>query len=206
MLKTLHAKDLGDNVPKRHGTLAPKLARLFNHFTGWRTVGDIPNISQAVVIGAPHTSNFDGVYVLPLLIALDIDIKILGKKELFAVPILSHFLRWAGVMPIDRDKKGSVLQANIDRFATARPLFLGLSPEGTRGYGETWRTGFYYLAMGASVPIIPVALDYDKKELRFMSPFYPTGDITADLPKIYAYFQGVTPKHPKNLSKPLLDL
>lgn len=194
---------LGDRVPKRCGRITPKIARLFNRLTGWRTVGQIPNIDQAVVIGAPHTSNLDGVYALPLLVELGVDIKILAKKELFGVPILSQFLTWVGVMPIDRGKKGSVLQANIDRFATKEPLFLGLAPEGTRTRTEKWKTGFYYLAVGAGVPIIPAALDYRMKTLQFLPSFYPTGDIEQDLPKIYAYFQDITPKHPHHFNLPL---
>lgn len=194
---------LGDNVPKRGGSIAPKLATLFLKFKGWTIVGDIVDIPQAVVLAVPHTSNIDGIYAIPTLLALDIDIRLLGKKQLFGIPILSGFLRWAGVMPIDRDKKGSVLQANIDRFKTGEPLFLGLAPEGTRKYTDSWKTGFYYLAYESSVPIIPVAMDYKTKEVRFMDAFYPTGDIDADMPKIYNYYKGVVPKHPKNLSKPL---
>lgn len=202
----LTTAQLGDNVPRRNGSITPKLANIFNRMAGWKTVGDIADIKKAVLIGVPHTSNFDGVYTLPLLIELDIDIKILGKKELFVLPVLSHFLKWAGVMAIDRQKKGSTLQAMIDKFHSSDELFLALAPEGTRGYTEQWKTGFYYLAVGAGVPIIPVALDYGNRELRFMQAFYPTGDIDADLPKLYAYYQGVVPKHPKNLSKPLQSL
>ena len=205
-MSMLTSKDLGAHVPRRHGNIGARLASVFNRLTGWRTVGTVPDIRQAVIIGAPHTSNFDGVFTLPLLIALDINISILGKKELFAVPILSQFLSWAGVIPIDRGKKGSVLQSSLDKFATGKPLFLGLSPEGTRGYSDKWRTGFYYLATGANVPILPISLDYGKKELRFLPLFYPTGDLEADLPKIVALFTGVTPKHFERLSQPLQDL
>ncbi|MBO6224786.1 MAG: glycerol acyltransferase, partial [Psychrobacter sp.] len=67
-------------------------------------------------------------------------------------------------------------------------------------------TGFYYLAVGAGVPILPVALDYNTKEVRFLSPVYPSGDIDADLPKIYAQYKGVIPKHPERLSQPLQDM
>ena len=202
----LTTNELGEQVPRRHGRFAKRLARWVYRLCGWQTVGSIPNISQAVLIGVPHTSNFDGMVAIPMVLALDLDVRILGKKQLFGVPILSQFLRWAGVMPIDRDKKGSVLQANIDRFKTGKPLFLALAPEGTRRYTEQWKTGFYYLAVGAGVPIIPVAMDYRTKQIRFMKPFYPTGDIDADLPQIYAYFRGVTPKHPQFLSKPLQEL
>lgn len=202
----LTAPDLGDSVPKRHGKLFQVLGEKFLHLNNWQVVGEIPNIPQAVLLAVPHTSNVDGVWAIATLLALDLDIKLMGKKELFKLPVLSHFLKWAGVIPIDRDKKGSVLQGSIDKFKTGQPLFLGLAPEGTRGYTDTWKTGFYYLAVGAGVPIIPIAMDYQAREVRFMKPFYPTGDIDADLPKIYAYYQGVVPKHPKNLSKPLQDL
>ncbi|MDO5651147.1 MAG: lysophospholipid acyltransferase family protein [Moraxella sp.] len=206
MLPTLTHSDLGDNVPRRHGKLVPMLAQKFLTALGWRIAGTMPNIPQAVLLAVPHTSNIDGVYAIPTVLALDIDIKIMGKKQLFAVPIFSHFLRWVGVIPIDRDKKGSVLQANIDRFKTGEPLLLALAPEGTRDYTDSWKTGFYYLAVGAGVPILPVAMDYATKEVRFLPPFYPTGDIETDLPQIYAYYQGVVPKHPARLSKPLQEL
>lgn len=202
----LTADMLGDKVPRRHDNISKRLAGWFYRWCGWKTVGQLPNISQAVLIGVPHTSNIDGLYAIPMVIGLDLDVRIMGKKELFAVPLLSQFLHWAGVIPIDRDKKGSVLQANIDRFNTGEPLFLALAPEGTRGYTQSWKTGFYYLAWQAGVPIIPVAMDYATKEIRFMTPFYPTGDIDADLPKIYQYFTGVVPKHRQNLSKPLKEL
>lgn len=205
-LPVIDPDTLGTNVPRRHGRLAPRLAKKFLDKTGWKIVGEIPNISQAVLLAVPHTSNMDGVYAIPTLLALDVDIKLLGKKELFKLPILSHFLDWAGIIPIDRDKKGSVLQGNINRFKTGKPLFLGLAPEGTRSYTNEWRTGFYYLAVGAGVPILPVAMDYKSKEVRFMPLFYPTGDIEADLPKIYAYYQGVEGRHIQNMSKPLQDL
>ena len=198
---------LPPNVPKRGGgVLIKKIASYINQLTGWKAVGSLPNISQAVLIGVPHTSNFDGVFVLPLLIEMDIQLTILAKKQLFYVPILANFLRKMGAVPIDRDKKGSVLGANIERFASKRPLFLALAPEGTRSYTNSWKTGFYYLALNAQVPIIPVAIDYGKKQIHFMSPFYPSGDIEHDLPKIYQYYQGVVAKYPKNVSKPLQDL
>lgn len=205
-LATLTHDMIGNRVPKRNGTLAVYLSKRFLKTLGWRIVGDIPNIPQAVLLAVPHTSNVDGLYAIPTLLALNVDIKILGKKELFRVPVLSSFLHWAGIIPIDRDKKGSVLQANIDRFKTGKPLFLGLAPEGTRGYSDAWRTGFYYLAMGAGVPIIPVAMDYKTKEIRFLDAFEPTGDIDADLPKIIAMYKGVVPRVPAHLSQPLQDL
>ena len=206
ILPRLSKKQLGNLVPRRGNKVAPVIAAALLKAAGWRTVGEIPNIPQAVVLALPHTSNVDGVYAIPGLFALDLKISIMGKHTLFKVPVLAQLLNWIGVVPIDRSNKGSVLQASIDRFKTGEPLFLGLSPEGTREYTKNWKTGFYYLAVGAGVPILPVALDYKTKEIRFMSLVYPTGNIEADLPKIYVQYQGVLPRHPERLSQPLKDV
>ncbi|TXD96272.1 glycerol acyltransferase [Psychrobacter frigidicola] len=206
VLPKLRKKDLGDLIPKRGGKVASIVASWLLKTAGWQTVGEIPNISQAVVLALPHTSNVDGVYAIPSLFALDLKISIMGKHTLFKVPVLAQLLNWIGIIPIDRSNKGSVLQSSIDKFKTGEPLFLGLSPEGTRKYTESWKTGFYYLALGANVPILPVALDYNTKEVRFLSLVTPTGDIEADLPKIYNQYQGVIPRHPERLSQPLQDV
>ena len=205
-LPMLRKKDLGPLIPKRGNRFAPIVASALLKAAGWRTVGTIPNISQAVVLALPHTSNIDGIYAIPSLFALDLKISIMGKHTLFKVPVLAQLLNWIGVIPINRGDKGSVLQSSIDKFKTGEPLFLGLSPEGTRQYTESWKTGFYYLAVGANVPILPVALDYKTKEIRFLSLVYPTGDIEADLPKIYVQYRGVMPRHPERLSQPLQDI
>ena len=205
-LPRLTRKDLGRLVPRRGGKLTPIIASYLLKIAGWRTVGHIPDIPQAVVLALPHTSNVDGVYAIPSLFALDLKISIMGKHTLFKVPVFAQLLHWIGVIPIDRDNKGSVLQASINKFKTGEPLFLGLSPEGTREYTKKWKTGFYYLALGANVPILPVALDYKTKEIRFLSLIYPTGDIEVDLPKIYTQYYGVVPRHPERLSQPLQDV
>ena len=206
ILPNLSKKQLGNLVPKRGNKIAPVIASALLKAAGWRTVGEIPNIPQAVVLALPHTSNVDGIYAIPSLFALDLKISIMGKHTLFKIPGVAQLMHWIGVVPIDRSNKGSVLQSSIDQFKNGEPLFLGLSPEGTRDYTEKWKTGFYYLAVGAGVPILPVALDYKTKEIRFMSLVYPTGDIEADLPKIYAQYKGVLPRHPERLSQPLKDV
>lgn len=206
VLPKLSRAQLGDKIPKRGGKVTPVVASALIKMAGWRNVGEIPNIPQAVVLALPHTSNVDGMYAIPCLFALDLNISIMAKHTLFKIPVFAQLLHWVGVIPINRGKKGSVLQASIDKFKTGKPLFLGLAPEGTRQYTENWKTGFYYLAVGAGVPILPVALDYNTKEVRFLSPIYPSGDIDTDLPKIYAQYKGVMPKHPERLSKPLQDM
>ncbi|WP_201587205.1 lysophospholipid acyltransferase family protein [Psychrobacter jeotgali] len=205
-LPKLSRKNIGSLVPRRGGVITPFISSVLVKLAGWRTVGEIPNLSQAVVLALPHTSNIDGVYALPSLFALDLKISILGKHTLFKVPVLAQLLRWMGVIPIDRGNKGSVLQASIDRFKSGEALFLGLAPEGTRQYTKEWKTGFYYLAVGANVPILPVALDYKTREVRFLSLVHPTGDIKADLAAIYTQYRGVVPRHPERMSQPLKDV
>lgn len=202
----LKASLLGNKVPKRGGKLAPPISRTILKLLGWKVVGNLPNVSKAVLIGLPHTSNFDGLYAIPAVLALDVDIKLMGKDSLFKYPILSDFFKWAGVIPIDRSKKGSVLKASIDKFNSRDSLFLGLAPEGTRGYTDKLKTGFYYIAKEANVPIIPVAMDYKTKEVRFMDPVYPTGDYDADIKQLLSQFKGIVPKYPDKMSKILKDL
>ena len=206
ILPSLSRKQVGDKVPRRGNKISPVIGSWLMKSAGWQTVGEIPNISQAVVLALPHTSNVDGVYAIPSLFALDLKISIMGKHTLFKVPVFAQLLNWMGIIPINRTDKGSVLQASIDKFKSGEPLFLGLAPEGTRKYTESWKTGFYYLAVGAGVPILPVALDYNTKEVRFLSLIHPTGDIEADLSKIYAQYKGVMPRHPERLSQPLQDI
>lgn len=205
-LRQLTHKSLGDKVPRRGGSIAPPIARRLFKLMGWRAVGEIPNVPKAVFLALPHTSNFDGLYAIPLVLGLDLDINIMGKDSLFKYPVLARFFKWAGIIPINRSKKGSVLQATIDRLKSSESLYLGLAPEGTRNYTDKWKTGFYYIAEGAQVPIIPVAMDYKTKEIRFLKPVYTTGDYDKDVMKIVEQYKGVVPKYPEKMSKPLRDI
>ncbi|MUG32757.1 MULTISPECIES: 1-acyl-sn-glycerol-3-phosphate acyltransferase [Psychrobacter] len=204
--KRLTHKDLGDKVPRRGGSVAPPIARALFKLMGWRAVGEIPNVPKAVFLALPHTSNFDGLYAIPLVLGLDLDINIMGKDSLFKYPVLASFFKWAGIIPIDRSKKGTVLQASIHKLKSSKSMYLGLSPEGTRDYTDSWKTGFYYIADGAQVPIVPVAMDYKSKEVRFLTPVYTTGDYEKDVLKIVEQYKGVVPKHPEKMSKPLQDI
>lgn len=205
-LKQLTHKSLGDKVPRRGGSISPPIARRLFKLLGWKAVGEIPNVPKAVFLALPHTSNFDGLYAIPLILGLDLDINIMGKDSLFKYPILARFFKWAGIIPINRSKRGTVLQASIDRLKSSESLYLGLAPEGTRDYTDKWKTGFYYIADGAQVPIIPVAMDYKTKEIRFLNPVYTTGGYDKDVMKIVEQYKGVVPKYPEKMSKPLKDI
>lgn len=205
-LAPLDPSQFGENVPRRND---PKIARLANKYlemSGWQIVGEVPNVKKLVMLAVPHTSNEDGWNAVMGILSVGIDFKLMGKKELFRIPVIGQFLKWGGMVSIDRQKKGSTLQATIDRFNTEAQFWLGLAPEGTRSYTEKWKTGFYHIAVGAGVPILPIAMDYKTKQMRFMPLFYPTGDYDADLPKILENYRGVEGKHFEKMSQPLQDL
>lgn len=206
MMQQMDFGKFGKNLPRKNRTIASKIARRLLSMSGWRILGQLPDVPKMVIIGAPHTSNFDGVPAILALLAMDIDIRVMGKSELFAVPILAQFLRYVGVMPIDRAKKGSTLAATIDAFACHEQLIIALAPEGTRSHTDSFKSGFYYIATGAGVPIVAAALDYARKEIRFYPPFYPTGDYARDLPLIVAHFVGAVGKNPNNMAQILQDL
>ena len=202
----LDPSQFGSNVPRRDDPNIAKLAAKYLKMRGWQLVGEVPNVKQLVMLAVPHTSNEDGWNAVMGILTLGIDVKLMGKKELFRLPLIGPFLKWGGMISIDRQKKGSTLQATLEQFKQQDQLWLALAPEGTRSYTDKWKTGFYHIAVGAGVPILPIAMDYNTKQMRFMPLFYPTGDYDADLPKILENYRGVLGKHFEKMSQPLQDL
>jgi 1-acyl-sn-glycerol-3-phosphate acyltransferase len=165
---------------------------------GWRIVGEIDKkLEKCVFIVIPHTSWFDffiGIFTRGII---GVELNWLGKKELFGFP-LGWYFRYMGGAPLDR-KGGLNMVDSIAQVFENRKIFrLGLSPEGTRKKVIELKTGFYYIAEKANVPIIPVAFNYGKKEVNFGSPFYTTGDIDGDLKIVLPHFKDVLGKIPEN--------
>lgn len=196
---------LPPQVPHRGGRISRRVAAALLRLLGWRVAGSVPDVAKCVVVAVPHTSNFDGLYVLPAMLALDLKMSIFGKKSLFAVPGLAAFLRWAGVMPLDRERAGGVVDEAVAAFRRSEQLFLGISPEGTRHAAPKWKSGYWRIARGASVPVLPVAIDYGRREVRFLPLFTPTADMAADHAALAALFCGIEPKHKHRLSWPLRE-
>jgi 1-acyl-sn-glycerol-3-phosphate acyltransferase len=163
----------------------------------WKIQGDFnPEIKKCVFIVAPHTSWWDFSLGVLARNILDIEVNFVGKKELFKPPFGWYF-RWMGGAPVDRVSKEKKVSAIASIFKTKKVFRLALSPEGTRQKTERWRTGFYYIAEEANVPIIMVAFDYGRRITKFSEPFYTTGDIKKDLPEIQSFYEGVLGKFPK---------
>ena len=163
---------------------------------GWKISGSIPHsMQQCVFIVIPHTSWHDFYIGLLARGIIDLEINWVGKKELFRFPLNIYF-RWMGGEPLDRTgglNKVDSIAAIFEKKPTFR---LAIAPEGTRKKVEELKTGFYYIALKANVPIIPVAFDYGKKEVNLRLPFYPTGNIKEDLSLISRHFIEVDGKIP----------
>jgi 1-acyl-sn-glycerol-3-phosphate acyltransferase len=184
------------------------IKKIFAYFfkrKGWTATGTIPkNIKKCIIIGAPHTSNWDFVYGVGSLNYYNIDIKYLAKKELFVFPFKKMFYALGGI-PVDRSKSGSLVDQIIEMFNKSEELIVLIPPEGTRKKVRKWKTGFYRIALGAKVPIILGALDYKAKTTNLGPVFYPTGNMEEDFAYIRNYYEGVNAKIPENFSPPYLD-
>ena len=163
---------------------------IYFRILGWKLIGEFPEIDKCVVIVAPHTSWVD--FFLGLLVrrVVDLEINYLGKKSLFSPPFGWYF-RWMGGTPIDRSKSNDTVNLIADIFKEHRIFRLALSPEGTRKKVTQWKTGFYYIAKTAHVPILMVAFDYGKKEVKISGLNYPSEDRESDFGHYRSFFNGV---------------
>ncbi|HBX71284.1 MAG TPA: glycerol acyltransferase [Chloroflexi bacterium] len=172
-------------------------ARAVLRLIGWRTQVLPPPTASYVLIGAPHTSNWDFVIVLLLMAAEKLPIRIMGKDSLFRGPI-GVFMRSLGAIPVNRNEKTNLVDQVAAKFAEYDELVIGISPEGTRNKTTRWRTGFYYIALKAGVPIVMAYLDYENKVCGLGPSITPTGDIQADFMIIRDFYTGIKGKYPDN--------
>ena len=170
---------------------------LFFKIMGWSIEGTIdPKVTHAVIIVVPHTSSFDFILGLLIRSVLGLRINYLGKKELFIWPF-KYYFRWTGGRPLDRTGGQNNVSAIAHLFEGEKLFRLALSPEGTRKKVKDWRTGFYYIAQEAQVPVVPIALVYREKQIRIGQPIEITGAIEKELPQIQLFFKGSNGKVPE---------
>jgi dephospho-CoA kinase len=185
----------------------PNLPRGGNAFTRWlgraglrlmrfRVVADLPDLKQFVVIGAPHTTNWDFVLSMLLLFALGLRIHWIGKHTIFRWPF-GGLMRALGGIAVDRSEPGDLIDQVVARFRAEERFAVGLSPEGTRRRTERWKSGFYRIAVAARVPIVLGVIDFGRRELRLDSVFHPSGDFEADLPLIRRVYRAEQAKYPE---------
>lgn len=179
----------GPLVPRTGGTLSRVLGRVALRAMGWRIDGGMPNLAKFVIIVAPHTSNWDFPVGLAAKFALRLRVTFLGKHTLFRFP-LGLLMRALGGMPVDRSASHDLVSQIVSEFGKRRELVLVVAPEGTRRKVERWKTGFYHIARGANVPIVPVALDWGTRAVRIGAPVMPDGGADRDIERLQQWYAG----------------
>jgi 1-acyl-sn-glycerol-3-phosphate acyltransferase len=179
---------MGPMVPRRGWWFGRLVGRAVFKAAGWSFPGSIPDVPKAVIIVAPHTSNWDFVIGAAAMLAMDLEARFFGKHTLFKGP-LGVFMRFLGGIPVDRTRGGEgVVEELVARFESADQLILALAPEGTRSTVEHWKTGFHRIALAADVPIVATVLDWGRHEIRFREPFRATDDVEADIEQLQLFF------------------
>ncbi|MDH7446687.1 1-acyl-sn-glycerol-3-phosphate acyltransferase [Aquimarina sp. 2201CG14-23] len=176
---------------------------IFHKIMGWKMIGDFDgdHIKKCVVIVVPHTSWHDFYMGLLVRQVAGVKISFMGKKELFKWPFGWYFKKVGGI-PLDRTSGQNKVEAIAKEFKKREELRLTLAPEGTRKKVSSWKTGFYYIAKTANVPIVMVAFNFGQKKIQISSAFYPTDDIEKDIKFMYDFFKGVKGKVPEYSFEP----
>lgn len=164
------------------------LGRSLLRLGGWRVTGPLPDIPKLVVIVAPHSSNWDGIWGMVAKIALGLQVSVLGKAQLFWWP-LGPLLRHLGAIPIDRSAPHGTVGQAIEMIRKSERIWFVLTPEGTRKRVEKWKTGFWKIARSADVPILMAYFHYPEKTIGFGQMFYPSDDLEADMVKIREWYR-----------------
>jgi len=168
---------------------------IFYRILGWKITGNFDeNIKKCVIMVIPHSSNFDFFLGLFVRGIVNQEMNFVGKKELFVFPF-GYYFRSIGGAALDRSGGKNLVDSIVDIFNSRKIFRLAIAPEGTRKKVAELRTGFYYIALKANVPIVPVAFDYGKKEVRIGNPFMVTGNYELDMKQILPFFKGVVGKN-----------
>jgi len=162
----------------------------------WRIVGRFPDQSKYIVLGAPHTTNWDFVQMLLLKGATGVNLQWIGKDSLFRWPF-GGLMKWLGGIPVNRKVRNNFVDQMVDQFREREQLTIGIAPEGTRKKSHYWKTGFYYMAAGAQVPIQLVAIDYGSRSLEIGPLLAPNLGIEKTFELIRKFYQDKKGKFPK---------
>jgi 1-acyl-sn-glycerol-3-phosphate acyltransferase len=171
------------------------LASIVLKLFGWRAVGSLADQPKCVIVVAPHTSNWDFAVLVLVALALRLKVTWMGKHTLFRPPF-GWIMRRLGGLPIDRRMRHNMVDQVIESFRTHNRQVLAIPPEGTRKRAPYWRSGFYYIALGAQVPIAFGFADYRRKVGGIGGVITPSGDVDADMAIIRDFYSEIIGKRP----------
>ena len=177
-------------------TLLRVVSRATLRLTGWTIEGSLPaHAAKSVLIAAPHTSHWDLPYTLMLAFSLHLRVYWMGKQSLFRAPF-GGVMRWLGGIPVNREQSSNLVASSAQAMRAAKgPMQLIVPPEGTRGKTRHWKTGFYFIAQEAGVPIVLAFVDYGRKVGGLGPVFEPTGDLERDMADIKAFYAPIKGKN-----------
>ena len=192
-------------IPKSFRAYRPKALQWLGRFVltslGWKVHGKISdefNEKKLVVIVAPHTSNWDGVFGFAAILGLDAKITFFGKHSLFTKPILGKFLKYMGGIPVDKTKPGSGLtDVAIQNMKKLNGSLIAMSPEGTRAKTDKLKSGFLRIAKAVEGKIFLGAFDFGNKRILLDKFFKPSGNNEEDLLWVRNYFLQFQAKRPE---------
>lgn len=176
-----------------------KLCSLIFRLWGW-TATNVPDdkvLRKKIYVAVPHTSNWDFPVGILLKGTFNLDVQWVGKSSLFKAPYGWLFRKLAGI-PVDRSKKNNFVDAVVQVINETDQISICVAPEGTRKKVEKIKSGFYWMAVNAKVPLVLTAFNWQDRVVNFSDPFYPSGDYEADLPKMMSYFEGKLGRIPEN--------
>lgn len=173
------------------------MAILILKLVGWKAIGDEIKNPKFVLIGAPHTSNWDFPLMLLAVLKLRLPVFWMGKHTLFSFPF-GLLMKWLGGIPINRSKSHNVVNDIVKQFKQHENLVILIPPEGTRRRVKDWKTGFYHIANNAEVPILLGYIDAAKKEAGIADFFHPCGNLENDMKDIRAFYADKKGIHPEN--------
>lgn len=170
---------------------------ILNRILGWKVENSFPKEPKKyIIIAAPHTSWIDFPIAILARMSVGTMVHFIGKGSLFKFPF-GYFFRALGGTPVDRTKSNKLVDAVINLFNSKEEFRLALSPEGTRKKVAHWKTGFYYIAKGAKVPVVMATLDFENKKLKISEPYYITGDLEKDFEHFNLFYKNVKGRNPE---------
>jgi 1-acyl-sn-glycerol-3-phosphate acyltransferase len=162
---------------------------------GWKIEGNKPDLDKYVIVVAPHTSNWDFFVGLAAKHIVFLNSHFLAKKSLFDIPVVGWFMRSIGGHPVDRSRNLNLVDQVVELYNKYDRFVMTVTPEGTRSYNPSWKTGFYHIAEKAKVPIVLVGFDYKRKVVSFKEPFFVTGEKEKEIEMMKEHFRKIPGKH-----------